>query len=259
MRPGRVDGSVPDAGEDLELVVATDQRGAGYGAGPGCVQWSEHVPGSDRLALALRSDRLELRELERVPDQLVGLTPDQHAARGCRVLQTRGGVGDVAGRERLAGRRVDRDDGLPGAHRAPELEIEAGVLEVQLVDALDDRQRRADGPLGVVGLRERRPEDRHDGVTDVLLDDAAVVLDPRARVVEVQLVAIADVLGVGAVGTRRRTDHVDEQDRDELPLLLVLSLLGAARRAEAGALGKVGATRDASHGRIVGRSAPTGG
>ena len=193
-----------------------------------------------------------------MPDQFVGLAPDQHPARGCRVLQTRGGVGDVAGRERLAGRRVDRNDGLPGAHRAPELEIEAGVLEVQLVDALDDRKCRADGPLGVVGLRQRGPEDRHDGVADVLLDDAAVVLDPRARVVEVQLVAIADVLGVGAVGTCRRTDHVDEQDRDELPLLLVLSLLGAARRAEAGALGKVGTTRDASHGCIVGRSTPMG-
>ena len=151
MRPGRVHGPLPDAGEDLELVVATHQRGAGHGAGARCVQRSERPARLGPARACLSPDRLDSVELERVPDQLVGLVPDQHAARRCRVLQTRGSVGDVAGRERLAGCRIDRDDGLPGAHRASELEVESGVAEVELVDTVDDRQRRANGPLGVVG------------------------------------------------------------------------------------------------------------
>ena len=190
--------------------------------------------------------------------ELVGLLPDQHAAGGRGVLQACGGVGHVAGGERLARRRVDRDDGLAGTHRSPELEIEPGMRDVQFVDAVDDRQRRLDGPIGVVGLRERRPEHRHDRITDVLLDGPAIVLDPLPRVVEVELVAIADVLGVGAVGARRRTDDVDEQHGDELPLLLVLGLLGAAGRTEPGAVGEVGTARHAGHDRIVGRRAALG-
>ena len=152
VRPRRIDRPAPDAGEDLELVVATDERSAGHRARTGGVERCQHLPRGDRLALALRLDRLELLELERVTDQLVGLLPDQHAAGGRCVLQACRGVGDVAGRERLARRRVDRDDGLAGAHRSPELEIEPGMRDVQLVDALDDRR----APLGRPA-RRRRP------------------------------------------------------------------------------------------------------
>src|SRR4029077_7485706 len=104
----------------------------------------------------------------------------------------------------------------------------------------------------------RRPEDRHDGVADVLLDDAAVLLDPPPRLLEVELVAVADVLGVGSVGPRRRADDVDEQHADELPFLLGRALFGATRRTEPGALGEIGAARHAGHDRIVGRRATPG-
>ena len=258
VRPRRIDRPAPDAGEDLELVVATDERSARHRARTGGVERCEHLPRGDRLTLALGLDRLQLLELERVTDQLVRLSPDQHAAGGRCVLQACRGVGNVTGRERLTRRRVDRDDGLPGTHRSPELEIEPGMRDVQFVDALDDRERRSNGPIGVIGLRERRPEHRHDRITDVLLDGPAIVLDPLPRVVEVELVAIADVLGVGAVGARRRTDDIDEQHGDELPFLLVLGLLGAAGRAEPGAVGEVGTTRHAGHERIVGRRAALG-
>ena len=129
MRPCSVDRATPDAGEDLELVVATDEGGTGHRTRPGRVQRRQGLPGRNRFALALRLDGRELRELERVADQLVGLLPDQHTAGGRSVLQARRGVGDVTCRERLARRRVDRDDGLAGAHRAPELKIEPGMRE----------------------------------------------------------------------------------------------------------------------------------
>ena len=44
----------------------------------------------------------------------------------------------------------------------------------------DEVERGANGPLGVVLLRDRRAPDRHHGVADELLDRAAVALDHRA-------------------------------------------------------------------------------
>ncbi len=48
----------------------------------------------------------------------------------------------------------------------------------QLLDPLEDRQTGVDRPLGVFRPSERRAEDGHHGVADVLLDDAPVPLDP---------------------------------------------------------------------------------
>ena len=105
-------------------------------------------------------------------------------------------------------------------------------------------------------MHRRRPEDGHHGVADVLLDDAAVPIDPVPDLVEVELVAVADVLRVGAVGSSGRAHDVDEQDRDELPLLRAGAAgeLEPARGAEPGAVGDLRAAPGAGHqARIVGR------
>ena len=47
-------------------------------------------------------------------------------------------------------------------------------------DGRDEVERRANGPLGVVLVCDRRSPDGHDGVADELLDGAAVALDDRA-------------------------------------------------------------------------------
>ena len=129
-------------------------------------------------------------------------------------------------------------------------EVETSVRCVEFLDPLEDRETGPDGPLRVVDPGERRPEYRHDGVADVLLDDPAVALDPFARVLEVELVSIADVLGVGAVGARGRTHDVDEQDRDELAFLLPRAggEVVPARGAESRPVGGFGAASTADHG-----------
>ena len=67
---------------------------------------------------------------------------------------------------------AERDDRLAGVDRRPHREVEAGVFLVQLGDRLEDPQRRPDGPLGVVLVRDRRAKDGHHGVADELLDGA---------------------------------------------------------------------------------------
>jgi len=76
-----------------------------------------------------------------------------------------------------------------------------------------------------------RAEDRHDGVSDELLDGAAVVFELRAHPCVVRRQHAADILGVEPLGLGREADEVDEDDRDGLPLLAAGGLGPGERRA----------------------------
>ena len=78
---------------------------------------------------------------------------------------------------------------------------------------------RAHGPLGVVLVGDGRPEDRHHGIPDELLDRPAVELDlrPQARVVGAD--ARPDVLGICGLRGGGEADEVAEEDGDDLALL----------------------------------------
>ena len=62
-------------------------------------------------------------------------------------------------------------------------------------------------------------EDGHDGISDELLDRAAEALDVCLDALVVRPEGRADVLRVGAVGTIREADEIDEEHRDDLPFL----------------------------------------
>ena len=66
---------------------------------------------------------------------------------------------------------------------------------LQLLDRLQDPQRGPHSPLGVVLVRDRSAEDRHDGVADELLDRAAEALDVGLHALVVRTQCRADVLG----------------------------------------------------------------
>ena len=94
------------------------------------------------------------------------------------------------------------------------------MVAVELGHSRQHPEPCANRALRVVAVGSRRAEDCHHRVADVLLQDAAVLFDvPSCPLVE-QPERLADVLGVGVVGTRRRPDEVDEQDGDDLPLLV---------------------------------------
>ena len=81
-------------------------------------------------------------------------------------------------------------------------------------DGRDELEAGPHGPLGVVLLRDRGAPDRHDGVADELLDDAAVAADDRPGELEVAREELADLLGVALLREGREADEVAEQHRD---------------------------------------------
>ena len=72
----------------------------------------------------------------------------------------------------------------------------AGVLAVQFRERALDRQRRPRRALGVVLVRDRIAEQRHDAVAEFLGDMAAHFLDCRRCGIEIGADQVAPVLGV---------------------------------------------------------------
>ena len=151
----------------------------------------------------------------------VGELPHDHAADRCRALEPGGDVHDVTGDEALAGLgpRAQRHDGLAGVDRAPHREIELRTGLVQLLDRLQDPQRRPDRAFGVVLVRDRCAEDGHHRVPDELLDGAAEPLDLPLQQVVIHTEGRADILRVGVIGSGGEPHEIDEQDGHDLALL----------------------------------------
>jgi hypothetical protein len=98
---------------------------------------------------------------------------DQDAVLRRRCLEASGRVDDVAGGQAPTFFRPCRhgDERLAGRDPDP-------YLDVRLLPCpVTDRDRRPDGALGVVLVRARRAEDRHDCVADELFHGATVPLE----------------------------------------------------------------------------------
>ena len=175
----------------------------------------------DRLGLPLRGYRFVSSVFDRALRRAKRVLIDEDPARGRGRLEARSRVHDVAGDDPLSevGTRVERDERLSAVHTDPYLEGKRRIGLVHLRDRLLDRQRRAHGALGVVLVRDRRPERRDDRVSDELLDRAAVALELVSKSSVVRSQDSADVLRVEPLGALGRTDDVGEQNSDDLPLL----------------------------------------
>ena len=147
----------------------------------------------------------------------VGLLADDDAVHRRRGLQARGGVDDVARDHRLAerGPGAEGDDGLARVDGDPDLQVASGELAR---DVADD-ECGTHGTLGVVAVGERRAEDAHHRVADELLDDASERLDLAPDTLVVRRQHRANILGVELLGPRGEADEVDEDDRDDPPLV----------------------------------------
>ena len=92
-------------------------------------------------------------------------------------------------------------------------------LELALLSRpVADGKRRANGALRIVLVRQRRPEERHHGVADELLDRAAVALELGTQALVVRAEDRLDVLGVERFGARGETDEVGEEHGHDLAL-----------------------------------------
>ena len=123
---------------------------------------------------------------------------DEDPVDGGAALQARSRVDDVARGHALAcvGLGVEGDERLAGRDPDPQLEP---LLDRELAD----RERCADGALGIVLVGGRRAEERHDRVADELLDGAAVALELGAHALVVRPQDRLDVLGIERLRARR--------------------------------------------------------
>ena len=119
--------------------------------------------------------------------------------------------GEVDGLARGKGRFAVVGDHLAG------LDPDTG-LEAERLDALERRDRRTDGALGVVLVCERHTEGGHDGVAGELLHRAAVRHDAVRDLIEKTADAPADHFRIRVREGLCGRDEVDEQHGCELSL-----------------------------------------
>ena len=231
---------VDDGGERVleDVLLALPPHHRRLVAATGRLLHGHQAVGPERLRLALRRDRLDRLGLDRFLHEPVGLLADEHLARRGGLLEARGHVDRVAGREPLLG----AGDDLAGVDAHAQLQARAVValeLVVQLAEGAAQLVGGPDCPERVVLVHDRHAEDRHDRVADELLHGPAVALDDHLRRLEVAGHHPAQALRVDPLAERGRAGHVAEEDGDDLARLADEARLGergAAGVAEPGAL-----------------------
>ena len=160
--------------ESLDLRLASDERPPRDRVARRRLL-SGHDPDGNGLGLALGRERLPFLGTRRGGRGAERRLPDGDAVDRRGALETGGGVHDVAGRHALAfDARADDDERRARVHRGPDVQVEPGVLLVECGDRARDRERRANGALGIVLVGDRCAEEGDDGVSDELLDVAAM-------------------------------------------------------------------------------------
>ena len=197
-----------------ELGLAADQRCLADSSRPDRGAGPHRLPHGERLRLPLRLDRLVRLVVEDARGRAVRGLADEHPVRRRRGLDARGRVHHVARDHPDArGRRLERHQRRARVDPDPELHV------VPSARPLADGERRPDGALGVVLVGDRSAEDRHHGVADELVHDAAVLLEPGAQLAVVGREETAHVLRVQGLRALREPDEVGEEDRDHATLL----------------------------------------
>ena len=140
----------------------------------GCAENPEEPLRRNGLGLALQLERHERLGFDGLADKLQCGLAEQHVSRLRRLLEPRGDVDGVAGRQALLGTDDDRA-GVDADTR----------LEFELHQSVPHLRGRAHCSQRVVLVRSRHTEDRHHGVADELLHRPTVPLDDRLHPLEV--------------------------------------------------------------------------
>ena len=160
--------------KQLELVLAADEARRDRRDSPVGLEDAHEPPHGQRIVEPLQLEEAALLGVHDRQRQPACKRADQDLPGLGDLLEPRRDVHRLAGCERRVG--LVRHD-LPRFDPDPRLEAEA-------VDGVEDRHGSANRALGVVLVRGRNPERRHDGVAGELLDDAAVRGDALRDVLE---------------------------------------------------------------------------
>jgi hypothetical protein len=90
---------------------------------------------------------------------------------------------------------------------------------IEVGQSIPDREGGTDGTIGVIVVRPRHAEHRHDRIPDEFLDGPTVGLKSLAHCAERAAECRADHLSIVAPAERGRPYDVYEDDGDELALL----------------------------------------
>ena len=172
---------------------------------------AQRPPGRHRCGLALEELLAGLLEGDGQGRRAIGRLAHEHRPGRRDRLQARRRVHEVPCNEALIG-GPERDGGLAAQDAGPGLDALP-----QEVDCVDQLERGAHGPLGVILARDRRAPHGHHRVTDELLERASVAGDHVARQLEVTRQGLAHVLRVALLGEGREADQVREEHRHEAP------------------------------------------
>ena len=215
----------PAAREEREFVLAADERRQGARAAAPAAAARPH----DAIERDRRRHALELMRALVFGDEKPGRLPlhargDEHRPRFGRRLHPRRDVRRLA--EHFAASRRPR--------RAP-VEADAGgklgraglrVTGVEVGERALDGERGAHRAFGVVLLRMRIAEERHQPVAELLQHMAAETRHRGGGLVEIGADQIAPVLGVQPRRKTRRADEIAEHHRDRAALRRNLKTLG---------------------------------
>jgi len=207
--------------EARELGIAADHRRAhvlaeatrAHGAAPE----SGDLVAVDRLGLALELEPTGIGRLDERRHEFVGRGGDEHPARRSRGLHPRRDVHRVAHGGVLVGDvaadHPDDDRPRVDAHAHPELDAVLGLrVGAEGVDLADHVQTAAHRALGVVLVRDRRPEEHEHAVAHEPRDGAVVPRGDRVEPAEGLADQDRPVLGVELLGDRGGAGDVGEQD-----------------------------------------------
>ena len=177
-----------------QFAVASDQRRAEAqrlkpARCPRCFKRSGQPMHQNAAGLAAQRDVAERFEGECVPRQPVGERPDQHLARRAHRLQSLRGVHRVAGHRIgfAAARAKSAGHDRPGVDADVKHQRRAAIgcgAFTQARRPHDHVESRAQRPLGVVFMRNRRPEQSKQRIADELVDETAKLLDRCRQLLE---------------------------------------------------------------------------
>ena len=140
---------------------------------------------------------------------------DEHRSRFGGDLHPRRHVGRLAEHFTAS---VDHDRATLDADAGGKLgRAGSGVSGVEVGQRALDRERRPHAALGVVLLRLRIAEQRHQPVSELLQDMAAETRHRRGGLVEIGADQVAPVLGVKSRCKVGRADEIAEHHRDRPP------------------------------------------
>jgi hypothetical protein len=220
--------TLPAARKHAQFLLATDKGRDRASAAPStAAAGADDTKELDRRGYAFEFARGLLLGDEQPCDLALNIHGDQHRTWLGRGLNARRDVRRVA--KHLSGRLHDHRPRLDADTSGQLSGVLGRIPRVDIRKAALDRQRSSHRPLGVVLLRLRIAEERHQPVAQPLKDMAAEPGHGACGFIEISVHEVAPVFGVKLRGETGRPDEIAKHHGDRATLGRDSGILGRPR------------------------------